>query len=42
MEGIAVSWGKTEVAMLNAIAVDCIADAEVISLPRLAGLPFRF
>ncbi|MBN3925728.1 precorrin-6y C5,15-methyltransferase (decarboxylating) subunit CbiE [Nostoc sp. NMS4] len=39
VEGTAASWGETEVAVLNAIAVDCIADAGVIPLPRLPGLP---
>ncbi len=37
--GTAASWSKTEIAALNAIAVDCIADAGVIPLPRLPGLP---
>ncbi|MFN6514722.1 MAG: precorrin-6y C5,15-methyltransferase (decarboxylating) subunit CbiE [Nostoc sp. CreGUA01] len=37
--GIAASWSETEIAVLNAIAVDCIADAGVIPLPRLPGLP---
>ncbi|MBD2519629.1 precorrin-6y C5,15-methyltransferase (decarboxylating) subunit CbiE [Nostoc sp. FACHB-973] len=37
--GTAASWSATEVAVLNAIAVDCIADAGVIPLPRLPGLP---
>ncbi|RCJ16074.1 precorrin-6Y C5,15-methyltransferase [Nostoc sp. ATCC 43529] len=37
--GIAASWSETEIAALNAIAVDCIADAGVIPLPRLPGLP---
>ncbi len=37
--GIAASWNETEIAVLNAIAVDCIADAGVIPLPRLPGLP---
>ena len=39
VEGTAASWNETEVAALNAIAVDCIADAGVIPLPRLPGLP---
>ncbi|MBD0387588.1 MAG: precorrin-6Y C5,15-methyltransferase (decarboxylating) subunit CbiT, partial [Nostoc sp. C3-bin3] len=39
VEGMAASWSETEVAALNAIAVDCIADAGVIPLPRLPGLP---
>ncbi|WP_373526066.1 precorrin-6y C5,15-methyltransferase (decarboxylating) subunit CbiE [Nostoc sp.] len=39
VEGTAALWNQIEVAALNAIAVDCIADAGVISLPRLPGLP---
>jgi len=37
--GIAASLSETEIAALNAIAVDCVADAGVIPLPRLPGLP---
>jgi precorrin-6B C5,15-methyltransferase / cobalt-precorrin-6B C5,C15-methyltransferase len=39
VEGIAVSWSETEIATLNAIAINCTADAGVVSLPRLPGLP---
>jgi precorrin-6Y C5,15-methyltransferase (decarboxylating) len=39
IEGTAASWTTTELADLNTIAVECIADAGVVSLPRLAGLP---
>ncbi len=39
VEGMAAFWNETEIAALNAIAVDCIADAGVIPLPRLPGLP---
>ncbi|MFN6537877.1 MAG: precorrin-6y C5,15-methyltransferase (decarboxylating) subunit CbiE [Nostoc sp. EkiNYC01] len=39
VEGIAASWSETKIAALNAIAVHCIADAGVIPLPRLPGLP---
>ncbi|MBW4617389.1 MAG: precorrin-6y C5,15-methyltransferase (decarboxylating) subunit CbiE [Desmonostoc vinosum HA7617-LM4] len=39
VEGTAASWSKTELANLNTIAVDCLADAGVIPLPRLPGLP---
>jgi precorrin-6Y C5,15-methyltransferase (decarboxylating) len=39
IEGTAASWTTTELADLNTIAVECIADAGVIPLPRLAGLP---
>jgi precorrin-6Y C5,15-methyltransferase (decarboxylating) len=38
VQGTAASWSE-EVATLNAIAVDCIADAGVVPLPRLPGLP---
>ncbi|NDJ25745.1 precorrin-6y C5,15-methyltransferase (decarboxylating) subunit CbiE [Nostoc sp. B(2019)] len=38
VEGTAVSWSG-ELATLNAIAVNCIADAGVVPLPRLPGLP---
>ncbi|WP_414573462.1 precorrin-6y C5,15-methyltransferase (decarboxylating) subunit CbiE [Nostoc sp. CCY 9925] len=37
--GTAASWSETEIAPLNAIAVDCIADTGVVPLPRLPGLP---
>ncbi len=37
--GTAASWSATELADLNAIAVNCIADAGVVPLPRLPGLP---
>ncbi|MDF5709218.1 MAG: precorrin-6y C5,15-methyltransferase (decarboxylating) subunit CbiE [Nostoc sp. S4] len=39
IEGTAASWSQIEVAALNAIAVDCIADAGVVPLARLPGLP---
>jgi precorrin-6B C5,15-methyltransferase / cobalt-precorrin-6B C5,C15-methyltransferase len=39
VEGIAASWSETEIATLNAIAINCTADAGVVSLPRLPGLP---
>jgi precorrin-6B C5,15-methyltransferase / cobalt-precorrin-6B C5,C15-methyltransferase len=39
VEGTAASWSETELAALNAIAVHCIADAGVVPLPRLPGLP---
>jgi len=39
IEGTAASWTTSEVADLNTIAVECIADAGVVPLPRLAGLP---
>ncbi|MGF1988348.1 MAG: precorrin-6y C5,15-methyltransferase (decarboxylating) subunit CbiE [Nostoc sp. ZfuVER08] len=39
VEGMAAFWNETEIAALNAMAVDCIADAGVIPLPRLPGLP---
>jgi precorrin-6B C5,15-methyltransferase / cobalt-precorrin-6B C5,C15-methyltransferase len=39
LEGIAASWSETEIAALNAIAVDCTADVGVVALPRSPGLP---
>ena len=39
VQGTAASWSETEIAPLNAIAVNCIADPGVIPLPRLPGLP---
>ncbi|WGV28850.1 precorrin-6y C5,15-methyltransferase (decarboxylating) subunit CbiE [Halotia branconii] len=37
--GTAASWHVIELADLNAIAVNCIADPGVVPLPRLPGLP---
>ncbi|MEC4814377.1 MAG: precorrin-6y C5,15-methyltransferase (decarboxylating) subunit CbiE [Scytonema sp. PMC 1069.18] len=37
--GTAASWTTSELADLNTIAVECIADAGIVPLPRLAGLP---
>ncbi|XZF65102.1 MAG: precorrin-6y C5,15-methyltransferase (decarboxylating) subunit CbiE [Gloeotrichia echinulata DVL01] len=37
--GTAKSWKETELAALNTIAVHCTADAGVMPLPRLPGLP---
>ncbi len=37
--GTAANWDEREIAPLNAIAVECIADPGVIPLPRLPGLP---
>jgi precorrin-6Y C5,15-methyltransferase (decarboxylating) len=39
IEGVAASWTTTEVADLNTVAVECIADPGVVGLSRLAGLP---
>lgn len=39
IDGIAASWTTTEVADLNTVAVECIADPGVVGLSRLAGLP---
>jgi precorrin-6Y C5,15-methyltransferase (decarboxylating) len=39
IQGFAGSWQETELAALNAIAVECVADAGVVPLPRLPGLP---
>ncbi|AFZ25452.1 precorrin-6y C5,15-methyltransferase (decarboxylating), CbiE subunit,precorrin-6Y C5,15-methyltransferase (decarboxylating), CbiT subunit [Cylindrospermum stagnale PCC 7417] len=38
VESLAASWKETEIAALNAIAIDCIADTGVIALSRLPGL----
>lgn len=35
----AAAWQETDIADLNAIAIHCIADADIIPLPRLPGLP---
>lgn len=37
--GIASTWTETDLADLNAIAIECIADSGTITLPRLSGLP---
>ncbi|MBF2018002.1 MAG: precorrin-6y C5,15-methyltransferase (decarboxylating) subunit CbiE [Rivularia sp. T60_A2020_040] len=39
VEGIAEQWTNTQVASLNTIAVECVADADILQLPRIAGLP---
>ncbi len=39
VEGIANHWETTKIANLNTIAVECIADADVLQIPRIAGLP---
>ncbi|QIR41197.1 precorrin-6y C5,15-methyltransferase (decarboxylating) subunit CbiE [Tolypothrix sp. PCC 7910] len=39
VESTAASWNETDIAALNAIAVDCVADSGVVSLPRIPGLP---
>ncbi|NJM76007.1 MAG: precorrin-6y C5,15-methyltransferase (decarboxylating) subunit CbiE [Acaryochloridaceae cyanobacterium RU_4_10] len=39
VSGVASTWTKTDLAELNAIAVECIADPGTIALPRTAGLP---
>ncbi|MEM1392876.1 MAG: precorrin-6y C5,15-methyltransferase (decarboxylating) subunit CbiE [Cyanobacteria bacterium P01_D01_bin.116] len=39
VEGIAAEWETTQIANLNTIAVECIADADILQLPRIAGLP---
>ncbi len=39
VEGIAAQWESTNIANLNTIAVECIADADILQLPRIAGLP---
>ncbi|MBD2455052.1 precorrin-6y C5,15-methyltransferase (decarboxylating) subunit CbiE [Nostoc sp. FACHB-87] len=35
----AAAWSETEIADLNTIAVECLADIGVTALPRLPGLP---
>ncbi len=37
--GTAFSWTATDLADLNAIAVECIANPDTITLPRIPGLP---
>ncbi|MDZ8049975.1 MAG: precorrin-6y C5,15-methyltransferase (decarboxylating) subunit CbiE [Aulosira sp. ZfuVER01] len=39
IEGKAATWNETDIAALNAIAVECLADPGVVSLPRTPGLP---
>jgi precorrin-6B C5,15-methyltransferase / cobalt-precorrin-6B C5,C15-methyltransferase len=39
ISGIARSWSRTDVAALNAIAVECVIKSSTIPLNRLAGLP---
>ncbi len=37
--GLAATWTETDLADLNAVAVECVADPGVILLPRSPGLP---
>jgi len=39
VEATAAAWTTTELADLNTIAVECIADKGVLPLPRTGGLP---
>jgi precorrin-6B C5,15-methyltransferase / cobalt-precorrin-6B C5,C15-methyltransferase len=39
ISGVASAWTETDLAELNAIAVECIADPSTIALPRTPGLP---
>jgi precorrin-6Y C5,15-methyltransferase (decarboxylating) len=39
LTGTAAAWQETEIADLNAIAVHCLADADVAPLPTIPGLP---
>jgi precorrin-6B C5,15-methyltransferase / cobalt-precorrin-6B C5,C15-methyltransferase len=39
LEGIAASWQETEIAALNTIAVEAIADVGIMPLSRFPGLP---
>ncbi|MDF5730665.1 MAG: precorrin-6y C5,15-methyltransferase (decarboxylating) subunit CbiE [Rhizonema sp. PD38] len=38
VQGVATSW-QADVADLNTIAVECIADTSIVPLPRIPGLP---
>jgi precorrin-6B C5,15-methyltransferase / cobalt-precorrin-6B C5,C15-methyltransferase len=38
-QGVADSWKVTDIAELNTIAIECVADGGVSGLSRLAGLP---
>ncbi len=39
LQGIAAEWETTKIASLNTIAVECIADTDILVLPRIGGLP---
>jgi precorrin-6B C5,15-methyltransferase / cobalt-precorrin-6B C5,C15-methyltransferase len=39
VSGMAATWTQTDLADLNAIALDCLADADTIPLSRTPGLP---
>lgn len=39
IDGIAASWSVDEIAALNLVAVECIADRNALQLPLTAGLP---
>ncbi|MEA5575816.1 precorrin-6y C5,15-methyltransferase (decarboxylating) subunit CbiE [Anabaena sp. UHCC 0451] len=39
LTGVADSWQETEIADLNTIAVECIADVGIVGLSRFPGLP---
>ncbi|WP_340117618.1 precorrin-6y C5,15-methyltransferase (decarboxylating) subunit CbiE [Pelagibius sp. 7325] len=39
LEGIAAEWSANDVADLNTIAIECLAGAEAVLLPRTPGLP---
>jgi precorrin-6B C5,15-methyltransferase / cobalt-precorrin-6B C5,C15-methyltransferase len=39
IEGTAATWSETDIAALNAIAVDCIANPGIVSLTKIPGLP---
>jgi precorrin-6Y C5,15-methyltransferase (decarboxylating) len=39
LEGTAASWNEAQIAALNTIAVDCIADRGVAPLSKIPGLP---
>lgn len=39
IDGLAESWSIDEVAALNLLAVECLADADAVRLPLTCGLP---
>ncbi|MBK1987360.1 precorrin-6y C5,15-methyltransferase (decarboxylating) subunit CbiE [Sphaerospermopsis aphanizomenoides BCCUSP55] len=39
LTGVAASWDETDIAALNTIAVECIADVGIVPLSRFPGLP---
>ncbi|WP_413172037.1 precorrin-6y C5,15-methyltransferase (decarboxylating) subunit CbiE [Anabaena azotica] len=39
LTGVAASWHETDIAALNTLAVECIADVGIVALSRFPGLP---